>query len=119
MRTNTTLKKIEVRKSIIPDIQTKLLALCLSDDENGVIIPVTQRESRILNYQADYVLKEVIQERIKNNSNILPLALRKKQIYEKSLKEAQKNSVYKQLEEYSVIPISLRKHLLCKDSRAS
>ena len=55
-----------IRKEIIPDVQTKILELCLSDDENGLFIQSTKRKSQVLEFRADWALKDIISERIKN-----------------------------------------------------
>lgn len=74
-----------VRKEIIPDVQMKMLELCLSDDENGIFMPSTKRKSQVSDFRADWALKDIISERIKNSQRPLPLALRKKKLYEESL----------------------------------
>ena len=109
---------VKIRDAIIPDIQVKLLALCLSDDENGILTS-TQRKANSLDFQADIALRDLINQRINNNSKALPLVMRKRQLYEKRIKESkEENDIIKRLEDFTTVPLMLRKHLLYKESRA-
>ena len=59
---------IEVRASIIPDSSVKLMALCLSDDDNEIFMPSTHRQAKELEFRADWALQEIIKERIKRET---------------------------------------------------
>ncbi len=113
-------KEESVRKMIIPDISVKILDLCLSDGENGISAVTTQRESGVSDYRCDSVLQEVISLRITEGYKALPLTLRKRKIYEDTLKEQKEllqNCIDNMLQN-GIAPIILRKHLLCKHSMA-
>lgn len=105
-----------IRKSIIPDIQVKMLELCLSDGENGIMPCCTERIPKGIDYRTDSVLREVILQRIDQHSKLLPLTQRKKELYNIH----KKNSVnfLEKLSVYNNLPIFMRKHLLCKGFKA-
>lgn len=112
---------LHIRDSVIPDLSVKLLNLCLSTNENEILIPQTQRENCDLNFQADITLKEIITQKINNESKGLPLALRKKKLYEKIILESKKEKKENDFEDIftlEVVPITMRKHLLCRQCRA-
>ncbi len=109
----------QIRECIIPDISVKILNLCLSDDENGILMPITQRKSKTMDFRADWALQSVIKERIENKT--LPLVLRKKQLYEnrKKLDDLEKKSNgLEDLLQTGCAPFLLRKHLLYQQCRA-
>ena len=96
--------KGKIRTNVIPDIQVKILALCLNENENG-IIPRINNETNLLDYRADQVFQETIKNKIEKQKNIITLELKK--------------SLVNKLSDFEVLPITMRKHLLCKESRAS
>lgn len=100
-----------IRKSIVPDIQVRLLTICLSDNENGIF--TTQRGEDIL-CDNNFVFKEIISNRI--NSQHIPLTQRKKLLYE--ISKNKKDNFYEALEDYNILPITMRKHMLIKSPRA-
>ena len=111
--------RTQIRDAIIPDASVRLLSLCLSDDENGIVVPITQRKSKCLDFRAYWALQSVIKERIENKA--IPLVLRKRQLYENATKkEPESNSklYVNELLALNAVPIFMRKHLLYQDCRA-
>ncbi len=109
-----------IRNFIVPDISVKLLDLCLSSDENGILMPPIHRRTKMIDYRADVTLKEMIEQKLKDKELMLPLTLRKRKLYEISVCK-KKNCSENKLEEMfssGVVPITMRKHLLCKQCRA-
>ena len=112
-------RKTRIREAIIPDISVKLLNLCLGEDENGILMPITQRKTKDMDFRADWALQNVIKERIEKKA--LPLVLRKKQLYENSiicLEIEKKQPSLDYLFKNGPAPIMMRKHLLNLNSRA-
>ena len=111
----------DIRKEVIPNAQIKLLDLCVEQDVDQILMPPTQRKSNTVEFRADWALKDVIKQRIEFNKDVLPLVLRKRKIYEKSLmqfKNKIETSDYSVFAESDFVPITLRKHLLYLKSRA-
>lgn len=111
-----------IRKSVIPDIQVKLLKLCLNEDENGIIMPITERDSHNLDFRADCVLQEVIIGKIKQKQENLPLVIRKRRLYEDTLKKEKEERLkqnFEKLLDTKTVPIKMRKYLLYQEIRAS
>lgn len=106
-----------IRRPIVPDISVKLLDLCLSPDESGILMPPVQRRSKMLEYCADLTLKELISQRLKDKEAAVPLVMRKRNLYEKS-KAAEKEEPLEEVFFSKVAPITMRKHLLHKQCRA-
>lgn len=114
-------KSAILRKTIIPDIQVKLLDLCLSDNENGILIPITKRESKNIEFRADWALQDVITSRIKQKQECLPLVIRKRQLYEEAIRKNKEEKLkhgLKQLFEFTNVPIIMRKYLLYQQAGA-
>lgn len=114
-------KNTILRKSVIPDIQVKLLDLCLNDDENGILMPITKRESKNIEFRADWALQDVITSRIKQKYECVPLVIRKRQLYEESVKKDEEEKLKHSLEqlfEFKNVPITKRKYLLYQRARA-
>ena len=107
-----------IRKSVVPDIQVKILELCLSDEENGLLMPSTKRHSNSIDFRADWALKEIISSKIENQKKGVPLVLRKKQLYDKSINHNKISDIYDRIYNIRILPITIRKHLLYKDCRA-
>ena len=117
-------RRAKIRTSIIPDSSVKLLELCLSDEENGIFIPTTQRKTSNIEFRGDWALQNVITERIQKSysqPNIQPLVLRKRELLKskkqikKSTEETQKiEEIFKQ----GNVPIMMRKFLLYQQIRA-
>lgn len=95
--------KGKIRTEVIPDLQVKILALCLSDDENG-INPRISTDTKLLSYKADEILRETIQNKIKKSKQAIASELN--------------FGLMDKLAQYEVLPITMRKHLLYKDCRA-
>lgn len=102
---------------IIANQRSEMPLLYIDDDiKQKLTIPVTKRMS---NPQGNNLIENIINQNIKNNQNI-PLVMRKRLMCEKRLKQEQEQENFiKQLEIYVTVPISLRKHLLYKEARAS
>lgn len=107
-----------IRESVIPDIQVKILALCLDDNENGILLSSTQRVSKSMDFRADWALRDIITTKIQNQQKAIPLTLRKKMLYDNTLKETKSLSIIEKLSDYEILPINMRKLLLYKDCRA-
>lgn len=90
----------QIRDSIIPDSSVKLMALCLSDDDNELFLPSTQRKSKDIEFRGDWALQEIIQERIKSEQ------------------ERIKHDKIEDIFSNGPAPIILRKLLLYKQARA-
>ena len=115
--------RLKIRDSVIPDVSVRLLELCLSNDENGIFIPSTQRSSKKLDFRGDWALQEIINERIKKEHTqvAIPLVLRKRELYKKinsNTSNEQKSQKIEELLSSGKTPITLRKLLLYKQSRA-
>lgn len=90
--------RAQIRESIIPDSSVKLMALCLSEEENEIFMPATRRKSRELEYRGDWALQEIISERIARdkartnrdkieklvNNGPTPIVLRKLLLYKQA-----------------------------------
>ena len=108
---------MHIRKSIIPDISVKFLDLCLSADENGILMPPLHRESKMMEYRADIALKELISQKLRSRELAIPLAMRKRQLYMNS-RNSKSSGDLDDLFVSGTVPIFMRKHLLCRQSRA-
>lgn len=109
-----------IRDNVVPDIQVKMLKLCLSDDENGIVIP-TSRLYNNLEYRNDYVFREILADRINAKQTLLPLTIRKIKIYTNTLKELEVANLIEKIENMSTngqVPITMRKYLLYNQCRA-
>ncbi len=114
-------ENIKIRKSIIPDIHVKLLDLCLSEDENGILMPITKRDSKSMDFRMDWALQDVITSRIKQKTECIPLVIRKRQLYEEAIKKDKEEKLKHNLEllfESKNVPITKRKYLLYQQARA-
>lgn len=110
-----------LRKSVIPDIQVKILDLFLNDDENGILMPITKRESKNIEFRADWVLRDVITSRIKQKQECLPFVIRKRQLYEEAIKKDNEEKLKHDLArlcEFKNVPITMRKYLLYQQAKA-
>ena len=108
-----------IRSAVIPDMQVRLLNLCLNDDENGMQAYVTYRESTSINWHSDSILQEIISDRISNKATLLPIAQRKRKIYEDAVKqkEQEADNFWKTVNNLGAMPITVRKYLLCQQSK--
>lgn len=114
--------KTAIRESVIPDIQVRLLKLCLNEDENGIILPITKRDSHNMVFRADWVLQEVISDKIKQKQENIPLVIRKRRLYEDALKKEKEERLKQNFEKLlgtKTVPIKMRKYLLYQEIRAS
>lgn len=103
---------------IIANQRSEMPLLYIDDNvKQKLTIPVNKRMS---NPQVNNLIENLINQNFKNNQNI-PLVMRKRLMYEKRLQQEQdqkQENIIKQLETYITVPISLRKHLLYKETRA-
>ena len=115
-------RNLQIREEIVPSLSTKLLDIYLSENETEIFSPTTQRKRSIVSTQNDSILNEIIQEKIDNEIQKIPLVLRKRKLYENSIKNieiSQKEIQLSQIATNSVVPIIARKFLLLKQARAS
>ena len=107
-----------IRESVIPDIQVKILKLCLHDNENGVLTPSIDLTTRTPEYRTNLILQEVIKSKIEKQKKAIPITLRKKYLYQNSLKNHTKNILTEKFSQYQIVPITMRKHILYQECRA-
>lgn len=103
----------KIRETIIPDIQVKMLDLCLSDNTSQMFIPTTPSAQRQISINTDNLYQEIINTRLKNKK--LSRACKNKLLYESVTMEIidlkEPVPLYEILST-KIVPITLRKHLL-------
>ncbi len=105
-----------IRASVIPDDSVKILDLCLTSEENGIVISVSRSKNDEVNFFADSALKNLIATKIADNNFQIPLTMRKRLMYER----AKKANISKKIVDeflnfcnYNKISIIMRKYLSC------
>ena len=106
-----------IRDMVIPDIQVKILKLCLGEDENGIVTSRAPSKIPIETHRTDIALKEIISRKIREHEENISLDLKKKAIYDVSANDIF-NDKLNMLFPSDVVPITMRKHLLYVRTRA-
>ncbi len=109
-------KSRQIRKSVIPDDSVKILELCLSTEENGIVLFSSRQKVSDNEYSTDSLLKNLIAAKIKEKVGSLPLTLRKVLIYEKAKKEQISENIDDCLlvfNQFNKMSIVMRKYLRC------